>query len=101
MEINKLHEHINNSPLVKAAIIEAVHRFYYDRILSDRKIDQKDLSEYDVANILDTLWNILPDWRHILHTLPGRYASDGPTTSIPIYCKPKQITPLEIIIIIK
>lgn len=99
--MNKLQQHIATSPLVKAAVIEAVHRFYHDRILSNKIIDQRDLTECNVANILDTVWNLLPDWRHVLLTSPQRYDDSGEITSVPTYCKPKEITPIEVTITLK
>jgi hypothetical protein len=73
--MNKLEEHIANSPLVRAAIVEAVHRFYYDRVLSDKKEDIKDLEDTNAAAVLSKLWNLYPDWRHTLYEVPKRYKS--------------------------
>jgi hypothetical protein len=36
---------IKESPLVNAAITEAVHRFYYDRILADDKKQKEEVHE--------------------------------------------------------
>ena len=99
--MNKLHEHIANSTLVKAAVIEAVHRFYYDRVLSDRQQDQQDLIDTQAADILATLWNLLPDWRYRLHSIPERYVNAGPIAALPIHGKPRNIVSLEITILIK
>lgn len=100
--MNKLQEHITNSILVKAAITEAVHRYYYDRVLSTKAQDQQDLIETNAANILDTLWNLLPDWRYYLHELPKRYINvERPVIDVPLHNKPKEITGIEIIICLK
>lgn len=100
--MNKLQEHISNSTLVKAAVIEAIHRFYHDRVLSPRKEDQQDLQDTDALDILQTVWNTLPDWRYYLHSISKRYADAGaPITALPIYSKPKNQIPLEITIVIK
>ena len=87
--MNKLEKHIQESPLVRAAIVEAVHRFYYDRILSTKKQDQDDIKECEVDEILDKLWNLHPDWRHTLLTIPKRYEGN-PTNAVSIHGKPKR-----------
>lgn len=99
--MNKLQQHIADSPLVKAAVIEAIHRFYYDRILSQKIADQRDLIECDTANVLDTAWNLLPDWRHILFISTYKYDDSGSINSVPLHCKPKEITSIEVIITLK
>lgn len=88
--MNKLEEHIANSPLVKAAIVEAVHRFYYDRILSDKREDVKALAETNAADVLHKLWNLHPDWRHTLHEIPKRYRSEV-TAAVSRHVTPSEI----------
>lgn len=86
--MNKPQEHIANSPLVRAAIVEAVHRFYYDRILSDKLSDKQDLEETQAGDILGKLWNLHPSWRQQLLTIPTRYKG-AETNSIPADGRPK------------
>ncbi len=86
--MDKLQEHIQNSPLVKAAVIEAVHRFYYDRVLSDTLAHKQELEETQAGDILSKLWNLHPSWRQQLLTIPQRYKG-ADTNSIPIDGRPK------------
>lgn len=90
-----LTEHIRNSPLVQAAITEAVHRFYYDRILSNQKKDKQDLQETQASDILSTLWNLQPNWRYILQKTAKRYKATD-KQSLPICSRPKKRVPLKI-----
>lgn len=96
--MNELQQYITDSPLVQAAVTEAIHRFYYDRVLSSKLADQQILRDLNVANILDTAWNSLPNWRHILQTIPQRYHGESNTNAVSIHGKPKKVTPIEIII---
>lgn len=77
MKNTSLKDYVNSSPLVQAAITEAVHRFYYDRVLSDKDQDKKDLQETNASGILSMLWNLQPNWRMIIEKAGKRYnASD-------------------------
>lgn len=89
--MNALIEHIKNSQTVQAAITEAVHRFYYDRILSDKERDTKELEETNASDILSTLWNLQPNWRYTLQRTAKRYNGDENTTAVSIFGKPKNI----------
>lgn len=99
-----LEDHIKNSPLVQAAITEAVHRYYHDRVLDDTKKrwnkDQKDAFELS-AHLLSNLWNLNPGWRFTLLNAPKRYQADVNTNSVSIYGKPKEIKELMLQIQIK
>lgn len=95
MEKNLLIEHIKNSPTVKAAITEAVHRFYYDRICSDKKQDKIDLEQTCASDVLSTLWNLQPNWRYILEKTAKRYSAEN-TKSVSIFGKPKKIKGIKI-----
>lgn len=72
---------IDNSPLVLAAITEAVHRYYYDNITKDR---EKALS---VGNLLTSLWCQNPNWRHVIAKYGKRY-NPADTNAISIDSKP-------------
>lgn len=99
---NLLIEHIQRSELVQAAITEAVHRFYHDRILSDDLNDHKDLEETDASNILSNLWNLMPNWRYVIQKRLRRYSLKiSNTSSVSIDGKPKQVKPFTIQIEIK
>lgn len=87
---NALIEHIKQSPTVQAAITEAVHRFYYDRICSDKKQDKVDLEETGASDVLSTLWNLQPNWRYILEKTANRYSAEN-TQAVSIFGKPKNI----------
>lgn len=87
---NTLIEHIKQSTTVQAAIIEAVHRFYYDRICSDKKQDKIDLEETCASDVLSTLWCLQPNWRYVLEKAAKRYdAAD--TNKVMLFSKPKNI----------
>lgn len=94
-ENNALIEYVKSSPLVQAAITEAVHRFYHDRVSSDKEKDKKDLQETEASDVLSTLWNLQPNWRHILEKTAKRYHAAN-TTAVSIFGKPKKIVPLKI-----
>lgn len=85
---NSLIKHIQSSPLVNAAITEAVHRFYHDRILSDKESDRLALEETCASDILTLLWNLQPNWRYIIAESAKRYNPYN-TNSVPIDGKPK------------
>ncbi len=89
-ENNTLLEYIRQSPTVQAAITEAVHRFYYDRICSDKKQDKIDLEETCASDVLSTLWNLQPNWRYILEKTAKRYSA-ADTQAVSIFGKPKNI----------
>lgn len=95
MENNILLEHVQNSELVQGAITESVHRFYYDRILSDREKDKLDLIETNASEILSTLWNLNPNWRYIIEKTARRYKSEN-TKSVCVFNKPKTHPLIEI-----
>lgn len=78
---NKLLTEIQNSPLVQAAITEAVHRFYHDRVLSKKNEDKQDLIDCDVSNILSTLWNLQPNWRYVIKNRLERFMYVTPNTN--------------------
>jgi hypothetical protein len=82
-----LGEYVQESPLVRASIVEAVHRFYHDRVLSTKASDRQELAESGAADMLDKLWNLIPDWRNVLLTVPQRY-SGANTTAASIHGKP-------------
>lgn len=97
-----LNDYIQSSPLVQAAITEAVHRFYHDRICSNSDKDLKDLEETQASDILNTLWNLQPNWRFVLAKAAKRYGVDSPDTNAVAVCgKPKEIINLKIEIEIK
>lgn len=96
MEINELTRHISESPLVRAAITEAIHRFYHDRVLSPHPKDRQLLTDLRVSDILSTAWNLTPNWRYLLKTIPRRYEASVDTIDIPIINKPEHIVPLQI-----
>jgi hypothetical protein len=91
---NDLIKYIHSSPLVHAAITEAVHRFYYDRILSDKEHIQRQLIDCNVSETLSTLWNLYPDWRHTLANSAKRYMDAGKVTSLPVISRPKKMVKL-------
>lgn len=100
----KLIEHIQNSELVQAAITEAVHRFYMDRVCSKKEQDLIDLKETNASNILSTLWNLKPNWRYIIQKTGKRYnhGNLGPNTNaVAVDGKPKEIITLKFEIEIK
>ena len=100
--MNKLIESIQNSPLVQAAITEAVHRFYMDNVMLEREGRNSVITDTDCANVLSTLWNLQPNWRYIIQKAGKRYTPDAPNTdSVSIYGKPKQPTTLTLNIEIK
>jgi ethanolamine ammonia-lyase small subunit len=90
--MNKLIEHIKNSELVQAAITEAVHRFYMDRITSTHKQDVLDLKETECSDVLSTLWNLTPNWRYTIQKAGARYRTGAPNiNNVSIFGKPKKI----------
>lgn len=92
---DKLIEHIQKSPLVQAAITEAVHRFFNDRICSKNPQDLIDLDETQCKDILSTLWNLNPNWRYVIQKTGKRYLENAPNTnSVSIFGKPKKIVTL-------
>jgi hypothetical protein len=93
--MNALIEHIQQSPLVQAAITEAAHRFYYDRILSDKEKDKQDLIETQASDVLSTLWNLQPNWRYIIEKAARRYNAEN-TTAVCLGGKPKKIVGVKI-----
>lgn len=97
---NKLLIHIQNSPLVQAAITEAVHRFYYERALSTKERDQQDLIDSDAANVLSTLWNLMPNWRYFIKNWMLKYRESN-TTSVNIDNRPVKSAALNVTIEIK
>lgn len=94
--MSALMEEVVASPLVRAAIVEAVHRFYYDRVLSNRNRDQEELMQSSAPEILDVLWNLYPNWREVLLTLPQRYKG-ADTKAVSIFGKPETFFPSIII----
>lgn len=86
----ELQQYVNDSPTVRAAVTEAVHRYYYDRVLDPR--ERKNLGE--VGHVLGNLWNLQPDWRHVLKTSFERYEDAGPVVDVPLINKPKLVIPL-------
>jgi hypothetical protein len=86
---------VKSSPSVQAAITEAVHRFYFDRIGSSKQQDKIDLEETNASDILSTLWNLQPNWRYILKKTGKRYFEPD-TQSVAICGKPKNIIGLKI-----
>ncbi len=93
--MNALIEHIQKSQLVQAAITEAVHRFYYDRILSDKEKDKHDLIETQASDVLSTLWNLQPNWRYIIEKAAKRYNSEN-TNTVTVFGKPKNIVGVKV-----
>jgi hypothetical protein len=94
-ESNKLLDFIKESPTVQAAIVEAVHRFYYDRVNSHTKQDAKDLEETYASDVLSTLWNLHPNWRYVLQKTANRYNSEN-TKAVSILGKPKNIKGIKV-----
>lgn len=92
---NALIEHIKNSPLVQAAITEAVHRFYYDRILSTKQKDKQELQETQASDVLSTLWCLQPDWRYIIEQSVKRYDVAGKANDVLLINKPQKIVPIK------
>lgn len=84
---------IKSSPLVQAAVVEAIHRYYYDHVL-DNKWDPEE-REY-VSNLLSNQWCLLPDWRRILHEKTTRYYKSDIITSLPVWSRPPKILNLSI-----
>jgi|688.fasta_scaffold895567_3 hypothetical protein len=93
-ENTSLIDHIKASPLVQAAITEAVHRFYYDKILSSNPQDRKDLQETQASDVLSTLWNLQPDWRHVIEKQSKRYSSSK-VNAVMVFGKPQNIVKLK------
>lgn len=87
----QLHEYIQNSDIVRSVITESVHRFYYDRIL-DKYTDKVLLNE-EIGNVLSNLWNLQPDWRHVIKKHFERYEDAGKVTAVPLVNKPSKILP--------
>lgn len=94
-EDNTLLEFIKQSETVQAAITEAVHRFYHDRISSPKKQDRIDLDETYASDILATLWNLQPNWRYILEKTAKKYKSED-IRSVSIFGKPKKIRGIKV-----
>jgi hypothetical protein len=95
---NALVEHVSRSPLVQAAITEAVHRFYHDRILSTRQKDKQELVETQASNVLSTLWCLQPDWRRVIEQSVKRYHVGDKANDVYLINKPKSIVPLTVTI---
>lgn len=93
--MNELTNYIENSPLVQAAITEAVHRFYYDRVGSGNLKDAQVLEQTQASDILSTRINANPDWRLTLHKTALRYNA-APVKALCIYGKPKNLISLNI-----
>lgn len=91
MNRDLLFEHIASSPLVRAAITEAVHRFYYNRVLSDKEKDKKELEQTGAADVLSNLWNTQPNWRHVIEKSGQKFAGSENVNSVSVYGKPKKL----------
>lgn len=100
MENNPLIEHIKQSPTVSAAIIEAVHSFYYDRVGSQKKQDIIDLEQTNASDILINLWNLQPNWRYVLDKTAKKYNAVD-TQAVTIFGKPKRTDGIKLEIEIK
>ena len=98
--MDALREYIKSSPLVQAAITEAVHRFYFERIGKENEKAKRELLETQASDIWSTLWNLQPDWRIVLEKYAKRYTGEA-VKWLPICSKPKNIIPLKIEIEIK
>ena len=85
----ELKNYIENSPIVKAAITEAVHRYYYDRILSTKPEDIKALKDNNVSYEYSVLWNETPNFRYILVQAASRYKNPPNTDVVSVFGKPK------------
>lgn len=92
--MNALVEQVQKSPLVQAAITEEVHRFYYDRILSDKEKDKIELIETQASDVLSTLWNLQPNWRYILEKAARKYNAEK-NNSVSVFGKPKNVVALK------
>lgn len=99
---NLLKQHIESSSLVKAAVIEAVHRFYYDNVLDDNKHrwpEEKRVAFTESELLISNLWNLVPDWRKILVEYPERYGKNHQeANSGHINNKPSEIVQTDITI---
>lgn len=90
---DKITEYILNSELVQCAIIEAVHRFYFDECFTkgDGARPKNDELTKEVNILLQNLHCQRPDWRYRLKKIPERYTVWEPTNALHISCKPKHI----------
>lgn len=65
---------IAGSELVKLAVIEAIHRYYYDNVLNEY-FPQEELDK--IGDLLSNAWCMYPDWRRrIVHIITTRYKFD-------------------------
>lgn len=87
-QTNVIIDYIEQSELVQAAITESVHRFYYDRCLSEKHNIKDELFNSNASDLLSNLWNLQPNWRYILKKSADRYYHIN-TQSVSIYGKPK------------
>lgn len=84
---SKLVDHVLSSELVHAAITEAVHRYYYDNVIDKSKDRDKENLQL-ASDLLSKLWNLYPNWRHILKEKSERYFGDNDTNAVTIWGKP-------------
>jgi hypothetical protein len=89
-----LEEHIAKSELVQIAILEAVHRYYFDECFVDGRFDGSEESQR-VSQILTNLWCLIPDWRLRLFNATKRYSiptlPNSNTKLLGVFNKPKKI----------
>lgn len=84
-----LEQYIQESETVKAAVTEAVHRFYYDKCFSPyterpyETLDVKAISK--IHNIFSAKY---AGWRHTIKKAFERYHGWEPTNALHIDCKP-------------
>lgn len=97
LSVNHLIEYVENSETVKAAIAEAVHRFYFDYCFNpytERPYEGEAFKT--ISDIHSTIWCEMPDWRQRLRNSVQRYAEPGLSDRCLTVVKPRAVVPMKI-----